>query len=159
MSSRMRRATCLSSLRSCDSADRVYSIVQVKGFPHVGRGSHAFFAFSYPFQYISCKIIVFKIFKSALDEFLQVKCLCPASLDGEKINPPFSFWLKTYGCCHLYLRREILYSENHKAMKIKRTSCYQSLESGVNRFTDRPGIAWWGKPWIAGIVGICPLHG
>ena len=97
----MRRAICLLSLRSWVRADVVYSIVQVKGIPHFGRGIHFLCALTNALQYVRGEVVVLHILKASLDHLTQVESLGAPGLLGQKIKSLLGFRSKSNRSRHV----------------------------------------------------------
>ena len=97
----MRRAVCLSSLRSWLASVSVYSIVQAKGISHVFVGIHLFRALTKALQGVRGQVVVLHVFKAALDQLTQLESLDASGLHGLKIEPLLGFGIKSNRSRHV----------------------------------------------------------
>lgn len=96
----MRRATALSSARSCLRAVSVQSIVQAKIRPHICSGMNRFLATAQTFKYIGGEVVILHVPYALLDDLAQVVGLAAAGGRGQQIKPALDLGIKSDGSWH-----------------------------------------------------------
>ena len=73
----------------------VYSIVQVKGMPHVGGGVHVLGAVTKALQNVCGEVVILEVLKAALDHLTQVEGLGAPSLRRQHVKPVLGLWIQS----------------------------------------------------------------